>query len=127
VYDSDPFIAALGGRAITPELVEAARRQLRMLQSLAAEVSGAVPGMLPSGRGRWRSATAEKYSQGLDELRKWAVAARDSLEEAEAQLVERLRRMEAQLEVQAAQAAQAARLAEKAAADDLGAALWTTH
>ena len=156
MYDSDPFVAALGGRPITPERVEAARAQLLMLRNLGAEVSGAVPGALPSGPGSWRSAAAERYSQRLDEVRKWAVGARQSLEDAEAQLVERIRRMEAQLDMQAAQAVQAARTAEAAQAtagppddapaaspehpapsadsrrtlarnNELGAAVWTTH
>ncbi|MDQ0894029.1 hypothetical protein [Agromyces ramosus] len=108
MYDSDPFVAALGGRPITPDRVEAARALLLMLRNLVAEVSGAVPGSLPSGLGRWRSAAAERYSQRLDELRNWAVGARQSLEDAEAQLVDRIRRMEAQLDVQAAQAARTA-------------------
>ena len=102
VHDPDPLIAALTGRAFTPELIDAARRHLVMLRSLSAEVTDAVPRSVPTGGDGWRSTAADRYVERLGELGARLRAAGESLDGAESQLVERIRRLEAQLEAQAA-------------------------
>ena len=102
VHDPDPLIAALTGRAITPALIDAARRHLVMLRSLSAEVTDAVPRLVPTGGDGWRSTAADRYVERLAELSARLRAACESLDGAESQLVERIRRLEAQLEAQAA-------------------------
>jgi hypothetical protein len=102
VHDFDPLIAALTGRAVTPALIDAARSHLVMLRSLSAEVADAVPRLVPTGGGGWRSTAADRYAERLGELRARLRAACESLDGAESQLVERIRRLEAQLEAQVA-------------------------
>ncbi|WP_448811891.1 hypothetical protein [Agromyces bauzanensis] len=102
MLDSDPVIAPLGGRAVTPELIDAARRHLVMLRSLHEEVRLTVPTLCPPGSGTWRSAAADRYVEGLEYLRSRLIGALLRLEDAEAALDDRIRRMQARLDVQQA-------------------------
>jgi hypothetical protein len=102
VHDPDPLIAALTGRAVTPALIDAARHHLLMLRSLSAEVTDAVPRLVPTGGDGWRSTAADRYVERLGELGTRLRAACESLDGAESQLVERIRRLEAQLEAEVA-------------------------
>jgi hypothetical protein len=104
--DADPLIAALTGRSVTPELVDAARRYLVMLRSLLEEVQGSVPRLAAPSSSSWRSITADRYAEGLSDLHVQLLGARDQFVSAEYGLVERIRRMEGQLEAQRALAPQ---------------------
>jgi hypothetical protein len=105
MHDTDPISDLIRGRAVTPDKLDAARRHLVMLSSLADEVRGAVPSLVPSDSGSWRSDASARYTEGLDELRARLFAARDELTEAVYSLEERIRRMQAELDEQAASAA----------------------
>ena len=106
MHDPDPFadllLAPLSGRAMTPERVDSARRHLAMLCSLLEEVAGTVPTLVPPRTGSWRSRAADHYVHGLDELRARLYGAKDRLADAVSALEERIRRMEAELDAQAA-------------------------
>lgn len=101
MHDTDPVIAAIRGGAVTPERVDAARRHLVMLVSLAEEVRDLVPTLVPPNSGSWRSEAAGRYVDGLDDLRARLFSARDRLTDAVYSLEERIRRMQAELEGQA--------------------------
>ena len=105
MHDTDPISDLLRGRTVTPDKVDAARRHLVMLTSLADEVRGTVPTLVPTDAGSWRSEASARYRDGLDELRARLFAARDELTEAVYSLEERIRRMQAELDEQAATAA----------------------
>ena len=102
MLDSDPYALALKGTAVTQARIDDARAHLLMLRSLLAEVQQSVHRLVPPSTGAWRSAAADGYVRGLDDLRARVVAARDGLVDAESSLVDRIRRMERQLEVQRA-------------------------
>ena len=104
--DADLLFAALTGRSITHELVDAARRHLVMLRSLLEEVQGTVPRLAAPSSSSWRSITADRYAEGLSDLHVQLLGARDRLVSAECSLSDRIRRMEGQLEAQEALAAQ---------------------
>jgi hypothetical protein len=137
VHAPDPLIAALNGRAVTPALIDAARRHLVMLRSLSAEVTDAVPRLVPAGGDGWRSTAADRYVERLGELRARLRAVAESLDGAESQLAERIRRLEAQLEAQAAVAVVEERNAwpwplmstttRHSAGDERRGDEWTTH
>jgi hypothetical protein len=101
MHDADPLIAAITGRAVTPERIDSARRHLVMLCSLLEEVRDTVPRLVPPRTGAWRSTAADHYVDGLDELRVRLFGARDRLADAVYALEERIRRMQAQLDAQA--------------------------
>jgi hypothetical protein len=107
MHDTDPISDLIRGRAVTFEKIDAARRHLVMLTSLAEEVRGTVPTLVPSGSGSWRSEASARYVEGLVDLRARLFAARDELTEAVYSLEERIRRMQAELDEQAAAAAAA--------------------
>lgn len=104
MQDSDslsaPHAAPLGGRDVTPELIDAARRHLVMLQALHEEVRLTVPTLCPPGSGEWRSTAADRYLERLEYLRSRLVGAHLRLDEAEAALLDRLRRMQERLDAQ---------------------------
>ena len=100
MLDSDPYALALKGTAVTQARIDDARAHLLMLRSLLAEVHESVHRLVPPSTGAWRSAAADGYVRGLDNLRARVLAARDGLVDAEAALVDRIRRMELQLELQ---------------------------
>ncbi|MDQ2661787.1 MAG: hypothetical protein M3Y52_07930 [Actinomycetota bacterium] len=104
MHDTDPISDLIRGLAVTPEKIDAARRHLVMLSSLADEVRGTVPTLVPPGSGAWRSEASGRYADGLDELRGRLFAARDELTDAVYSLEERIRRMQAELDEQAASA-----------------------
>ncbi|HET8780684.1 MAG TPA: hypothetical protein VFM66_11465 [Agromyces sp.] len=105
MHDTDPISDLIRGRAVTAEKIVAARRHLVMLSSLADEVRGTVPTLVPPDSGSWRSAASARYADGLDELRARLFAARDEVTEAVYSLEERIRRMQAELDEQAVSAA----------------------
>lgn len=105
MHDTDPISDLIRGRAVTAEKIVAARRHLVMLSSLADEVRGTAPTLVPSDSGSWRSEASARYADGLDELRARLFAARDEVTEAVYSLEERIRRMQAELDEQAASAA----------------------
>lgn len=100
MLDSDPYALALKGTAVTQERIDDAGAHLLMLRSLLAEVNESVHRLVPPSTGAWRSSAADGYVRGLDDLRARVLAARDGLVDAEAALVDRIRRMEHQLDVQ---------------------------
>ncbi|AWB96653.1 hypothetical protein DCE93_14180 [Agromyces badenianii] len=100
--DPDPFLFALNGTAVTAERIDDARAYLLKLGSLLAEMNESVHRLVPPSTGAWRSAAAGGYAKGLDELRSRVLGARDALDHAEAALCDRIRRMEAEYEVQRA-------------------------
>lgn len=106
MQDSDPVnaavIAPLGGRAVTPELVDAAHRHLVMLRALHEEVRLSVPTLCPPGAGTWRSVAADRYVDGLEYLRSRLIGALLRLADAEEALDDRVRRMQARLDAQRA-------------------------
>jgi hypothetical protein len=102
MLDSDPYALALKGADVTQQRIDDARAHLLMLRSLLAEVQATAHRLVPPSTGAWRSAAADGYVRGLDNLRARVLAARDGLADAEAALVDRIRRMEQQLEVQRA-------------------------
>ena len=102
MHDTDPVIAAILGRAVTPERIDAARRHLVMLCSLAEEVRDMVPTLVPPNSGSWRSEAAGRYVEGLDDLRAHLFSARDRLTDAVYALEERVRSMQTELDAQAA-------------------------
>lgn len=105
MHDSDPISDLISGRTVTAEKIDAARRHLLMLTSLADEVRGTVPTLVPPDSGSWRSEASARYLDGLDELRVRLFAARDELTDAVYSLEERIRRMQAELGEQSASAA----------------------
>ncbi|MFB6611142.1 hypothetical protein ACFCVO_12520 [Agromyces sp. NPDC056379] len=121
MLDSDPYALAARGTAVTLARIDDARAHLLMLRSLLAEVQESVHRLVPPTTGAWRSAAADGYVRGLDDLRARVLAARDGLVDAEAALVDRIRRMELQLE------AQRATLVEHTAPATRIDAAWTTH
>ena len=102
MHDTDPFIATVFHHSVSAEQLDGARRQLLMLRSLHEEVRATVPTMTPPSTGAWRSTTADRYKERLDDLRMRLFAARDRLSQAEQDIEERIARMQAQLEAQAA-------------------------
>jgi hypothetical protein len=102
MHDIDPISDLLGGRAVTSEKVDAARRHLVMLSALADDVRGTVPMLVPSNAGSWRSEASGRYAERLDDLRAAIFAARDELTDAVYSLEERIRRMQAELDESAA-------------------------
>lgn len=94
----DPVIAALLGGVATADAVEAARRHLLMLTSLEEEVRSTAPALTPPSAGSWRSIAADRYIDGLDDLRARIFFTRELLAEAAHALRRRIARMEAQLE-----------------------------
>jgi hypothetical protein len=101
MHDPDPLIAAITGRAVTPDRIDSARRHLVMLCSLLEEVRDTVPRLTPPRTGAWRSTAADHYVDGLDDLRVRLFGARDRLEDAAYALEERIRRMQVQFDAQA--------------------------
>lgn len=100
MQDAPPLAVALAGRTVTPELIEAARRQLGVLRELHEEVRLRVPSLCPPGSGAWRSTAADHYVERLEYLRTRLIGALGFLADASAALDDRIRRMEAQLDVQ---------------------------
>lgn len=98
MLDSHPDLLAFDGSTATAARIDDARAHLLMLRSLLAEVNESVHRLVPPSTGVWRSEAAHGYAQGLQQLRMRLVAARDGLADAESTLVDRIRRMEAQLE-----------------------------
>ena len=98
--DADPLLAAITGTAITPEHVDGVRRHLVMLRSLLDEVRGAVSALVPLPPGAWRSAAADGYADGLDDLRMRMGGATRALADAETALEHCLRRLEQRLDLQ---------------------------
>ncbi|WP_157372946.1 hypothetical protein [Agromyces sp. Root81] len=119
MLDSDPFAPPLKGGVITQQRIDDAAAHLLMLRSLLAEVDESVHRLVPASNGVWRSAAADGYAQGLVNLRARVFAARDGLVDAEAALVDRIRRMEDHLELQRAAAG------EQSAPITRGEASWT--
>ena len=99
MLDSDPHPLLVMGTAITPGRIDAARAHLAMMRSLLAEVNESVHHLVPPSSGTWRSTAADNYAQVLDRLRELVFAAREGLADAEQSLTDRLRRMEAELEL----------------------------
>jgi hypothetical protein len=100
--DAALLIAALTGRTVTPELIDAVHRHDVMLRSLLEEVRNTVPGLVPQPSGTWRSAAADHYVDGLSELRMRLTGARDGMDEAERSLTGRIRTMQTLLDAQPA-------------------------
>ncbi|WP_156401583.1 hypothetical protein [Agromyces sp. Soil535] len=98
--DHDPLIAALTGRAVTPDRIDGARRHLVMLRSLHDEVRLDSIGLAPPPPGAWQSAAAEGYAELLDDLRMRLAGAMSALADAETALEHRIRRLEHELEAQ---------------------------
>lgn len=99
--DTDFMLAPLSGRPVTPEVIDTARRYLRMLWSLLEDVRHLVPTLVPPRSGSWRSAAADHYVEGLGDLRVQLLGARDRLADAASLLEERIRRLQAELDAQA--------------------------
>jgi hypothetical protein len=99
MLDSDPHPLPVMGTAITPARIDAARAHLAMLRSLLAEVNESVHRLVPPSSGRWRSVAADNYALALDRLRERVFATREGFADAEHSLADRLRRMEAELEL----------------------------
>lgn len=104
----DPLIDALTGGAVSPDHVDGVRRHLVMLRSLAEEVRGSLPLLVPDAPARWRSTAAAGYSAQLEELRTTLAEATVALSGAEAALEACLRDLDRRLDAQAATAAAAA-------------------
>ncbi|MBM7832502.1 hypothetical protein JOE59_003207 [Agromyces cerinus] len=102
MLDSDPYALPLKGTAVSQERIDDAGAHLLMLRSLLAEVNESVHRLVPPSSGAWRSSAADGYVRGLDDLRARVLAARDGLVDAESALVDRIRRMEHQLDLQRA-------------------------
>jgi hypothetical protein len=98
--DTDFTLAPLGGRPVTPEVIDSARRYLAMLRSLLEDVRHLVPTLVPPRSGSWRSSAADHYVQGLGDLRWRLFGARDRLTDAVSLLEERIQRLQAELDAQ---------------------------
>lgn len=98
--ETEIMLAPFGGRAVTPEVIDTARRYLRMLCSLLEDVRHLVPTLVPPRSGSWRSVAADHYVDGLGELRAQLFDARDRLAEAASLLEGRIRRLQAELDAQ---------------------------
>lgn len=100
MQDAPPVAVALAGRTVTPELIDAARRQLMALRELHEEVRLRVPSLCPPGSGAWRSTAADRYVERLEYLRTRLIGGLGFLGDASAALDDRIRRMQAQLDAQ---------------------------
>ena len=98
--DTDLMLAPLSGRPVTPDVIDSARRYLRMLSSLVDDVRHLVPTLVPPHSGSWRSAAADQYVEGLGDLRVQLFGARDRLADAASLLEDRIRRLQAELDAQ---------------------------
>lgn len=78
----------------TRSALDALERELTVLRMLRVEVEQFRPGLLPDhGTDGWRSSSAERYAERLDELRLALAGAEGFLHDAEAGLVRHLDRV----------------------------------
>lgn len=96
--ETDFTLAPLGGRPVTPAVIDTARRYLAMLCALRDDARRLVPTLVPPGTGSWRSAAADHYLEGLGDLRVQLFGAHARLAEAASLLEERIRRLQAELD-----------------------------
>ncbi len=99
--ETDFMLAPLGGRPVTSDVIDTARRYLSMLCALLEDVRHLVPTLVPPRSGSWRSAAADHYVDGLGELRVQVFGARDQLADAASLLEARIRRLQCELDAQA--------------------------